>query len=112
MASGDVKPGSENHFADFIIRWDKELSKQEASTVVEAARNLMPVFNEAREFVQRLNEKKVRAWVRVGYPYMDPFLNFEIWYDEVAKGYGIHVFENLSWNCYGSIHFRHEENWI
>ncbi len=112
MASDIVKAGTESEFADFVIHWNKELKKQEASTVAMAAEKLIPAFNEARQFIHSGDEKKARVWVRIGYPYINPFLDFEIWYDESDKAYGIHVFEHLTWDCYGSIHFRHQRYWI
>ena len=107
-----VKAGTETEFADFVVHWDKDLKRQEASAVVEAAEKLLSTFNDAREFIRDNDNKRVRAWVRIGYPYIDPYFDFDVWYDEEAQGYGIHIYQHFTWNCYGSIHFRHQQNWI
>ncbi len=104
-------------YGDFVVSWEKYITVEEQSFALKALKEIVPRLTQWRETIFEADKEKIRISVRIQYPYelTEPRLVFDLWYDEVAKGYGLHFYKGeaqLAGRPLGSVHFHHQKNWL
>jgi hypothetical protein len=92
----------------FTINWFKKVSEDEEDAIRQAVEKLAPILDECREFILKYYRRRARVRARIGYPFADPIIDLEVWYDATTPTCGVHIYKFRDNEPIGAVQLNHE----
>jgi hypothetical protein len=111
-----VDDNLERDYGRFTVSWDfrknRPPDKAEEEFIVTGVESILPRLAALREQIFQQYQSGCHISTTILYPFKQPKIKFDLWYDPVAQGYGLHIWEYDGRNPIGSVHFHHEKEWL